>query len=172
MSAWYFGSLRNQAGPNPTTKRSASPQHPMNINPDSSSPAAESVSSARTPSIESSPANAKLVRRRTAGGATGAVVGALVGGPLGALVGGALGVVVGGASATPRTRRKTLSVSIKKSAKKMGRKVGAAAKKARASGKTVRTAVKATAKAKNLIGSSARLGNQKRSPRRKTHARH
>ena len=38
------------------------------------------------------------IRKKVAGGTTGAVLGAVVGGPVGALVGGVIGTVVGGAA--------------------------------------------------------------------------
>jgi len=42
------------------------------------------------------------IRKKVAGGTTGAVLGAMVGGPVGALVGGVVGTVVGGAVETGR----------------------------------------------------------------------
>ena len=40
------------------------------------------------------------IRKKVAGGTTGAVIGAVVGGPVGALVGGVIGTMVGGAAET------------------------------------------------------------------------
>jgi hypothetical protein len=89
------------------------------------------------------PAEKKIVVRRTAGGATGALVGAIVAGPLGAVVGGAIGVVVGGASATPAKRRKParkVAAKAKKAARKL--KAGSKARKARRVGRKAKKAAR------------------------------
>jgi uncharacterized membrane protein len=44
------------------------------------------------------------IRKKVAGGTTGAVLGAVVGGPVGALVGGVIGTVMGGAAESGKLR--------------------------------------------------------------------
>ena len=47
------------------------------------------------------------IRKKVAGGTTGAVLGAVVGGPVGALVGGVIGTVVGGAAESGKLQKLT-----------------------------------------------------------------
>jgi hypothetical protein len=109
------------------------------------------------------PDNKIHVRKKVAGGATGAVLGAMVGGPVGALVGGVLGTAVGNAAETgklrefttkkaPRTARRikgrarTLSTKVKRSSRTAATKTKRAARRVKRStrslAKTGRRAMK------------------------------
>ena len=77
------------------------------------------------------------IRKKVAGGTTGAVLGAVVGGPVGALVGGVIGTVVGGAAESGKLQQLT-STDLRK-----GEPVAKARTVAKRAAKKVRPAVKA-----------------------------
>jgi uncharacterized membrane protein len=90
------------------------------------------------------------IRKKVAGGTTGAVLGAVVGGPVGALVGGVIGTVVGGAAESGRLQKLASTANamrgnriakakpaLKRAAAK-GKRSGQKARGARAKGKSKR----------------------------------
>jgi len=70
------------------------------------------------------------IRKKVAGGTTGAVLGAVVGGPVGALVGGVIGTMVGGAAESGKLRELTAEAKKGKPAAKAKAAVKQVAQKA------------------------------------------
>jgi outer membrane lipoprotein SlyB len=68
------------------------------------------------------------IRKKVAGGTTGAVLGAFVGGPVGALVGGVIGTTLGGAAESGKLSRLTQTTA----AREMGNKTSKTVHKLRA----------------------------------------
>ena len=101
------------------------------------------------------------IRKKVAGGTTGAVIGAVVGGPVGALVGGVIGSVVGGAAETGRLNELTgkAKATAEKRAPSKG-KVQTVRKKARKSIK--RVASKTTARARGVTPTARRTAKRRR----------
>jgi hypothetical protein len=91
------------------------------------------------------------IRKKVAGGTTGAVLGAVVGGPVGALVGGVIGTVVGNAAetgklaklASPRSQPSGKPIS---KAKAVGKHSPPKAPKGKARTRSVRRGEKGKAK--------------------------
>jgi uncharacterized membrane protein len=85
------------------------------------------------------------IRKRTAGGASGAILGAVVGGPVGALIGGVVGAAVGSVAEDPATAQKLAnarrglksSTRLKTPAKKTSRTSNAAARSRTTKSKTL-----------------------------------
>jgi hypothetical protein len=75
------------------------------------------------------------VRKKVAGGATGAVLGAMVGGPLGAVVGGVIGTAMGRAAETGKLQK--FAANYPRSARKVTTKV---ARKTRTTRKQLKAA--------------------------------
>lgn len=89
------------------------------------------------------------VRKKVAGGATGAAVGALMGGPVGALVGGVIGAAIGNAAeqgklqqlSTPSPRRaRQLTARARKLTTRVKKETKAAAKKTKTSARRLKRA--------------------------------
>ena len=146
VSASSLLNVRNHASRETTINRTffLHPNLLMKIEPVASTPETEPTSASVDVSAPPTAAEKKLVTHRTAGSATGAVVGAIVAGPIGAVVGGAIGLVVGGATATPAIKKKkpALKAAVKKPAARLAKKAKSVSRK------VVKTANKTKAKAK------------------------
>src|SRR5688572_25329003 len=96
----------------------------------------------KTSSMTGRPDTKIHVRKKVAGGATGALVGGAVGGPFGAVVGGALGTLIGKAAEEGR------SLPMPRGLKTGGRRSAGAKVQARARRKTARNGSAGSAGAK------------------------
>ncbi|HMJ91069.1 MAG TPA: hypothetical protein VK530_14700 [Candidatus Acidoferrum sp.] len=83
------------------------------------------------------------IRKKVAGGTTGAVLGAVIGGPVGALVGGVIGTVVGGAAETGKLQELSSTNGARKPVKKAKAVAKPVANKARPAVKKARKAERA-----------------------------
>jgi outer membrane lipoprotein SlyB len=107
------------------------------------------------------PDNKIHIRKKVAGGTTGAVLGAVVGGPVGALVGGVIGSVIGGAAETGKLNDLTRKAQATNETRAVNKgKVQTVRKKARKS--TKRVARKTTARARGMTPKVRRSAQRRR----------
>jgi len=111
----------------------------------------------KTNSLEGKADPKMHVRKKVAGGATGAMLGAVVAGPIGAIVGGTVGTMIGSAA-----ERGTLEMPKRMSKRSTGTKVKARARGSMTAKRSVRSVRSADAK-KSSVPRSKRAAGKARS---------